>query len=190
MLEPFMLATSSLPDGDVWFHKANIEFHDPGRRICLLPMSTPVIACDRPFYTKDECEADNGRLWKAAVDNTANIPLRISVSDDLVSLRSAKSAGTPCAGVLLLPGGKRISRLMGSVDAILKNKKMPPAADHYFVFITPDEILLADKAKLKASVLKKTVKNIRNRLAEENKSLLLATEVLEYDAEDNVYHEV
>ena len=58
------------------------------------------------------------------------------------------------------------------------------------MFITPDEILLADKSEYPLTTLKKTVRSIRNQLESKKPGVLLSMEVLEYDAETDTYREV
>lgn len=189
MNEPFMLAVSGRPEESIWHYEAPVRFKNPERAICLVPMDTPVMSGDREMYTAVELEK-NSAVWKTAIDNTATVPLRMSIENDMVSIRSSKSAGTPCAAVLLLPGSKRRAKLLAPVSEYLKKNGMPPIQGHYFVFITQDEILLADKAKIKPSILKKTLRSIKNQLEAMNPDLLLATEVLEYDQDEDEYREV
>ena len=186
MTEPFMMA----PPGDGYWHmQGQARFKSPERQIVLVPMTSGIMAGDRPMYSVEECQADD-TIWKNAVDNTAHIGLRVSVENDLVSVRSSKSAGTPGTAALLLPGPKRRARILQSLTDNLRGKKMPPAQDHYFIFITPDEALMADKAKFTPSVLRKMVRNIKNQLESSNPGLLLATEVMEYDPDEDCFQEV
>ena len=189
MNEPFMLAVSGRPEESIWRYEAPVRFKNPDRAICLVPMDTPVMSGDRPMYTVPELESGSA-VWKAAIDNTALVPLRMSTENDMVSIRSSKAAGTPCAAVLLLPGSKRRAKVMAPVDEYLKKNGMPDIAGHYFVFITQDEVLLADKAKIKPSILKKTIRSIKNQLESQDPALLLSTEVLEYDKDEDEYREV
>lgn len=189
MKEPFMMPSSQTPTDGVYSVNTRIEFKDPARKIVLVPMDTQIMSGERQCYTTQECEANNA-IWKSAIENTAQIEPIVNTDNDLVSIRSAKSSGTPCAALLLLPGKNRRARLLRVITDNLAKKKLPPAQDHYFIFITPDEILLADKAKFKPSVLRKTIRNIKNRLASTNPGLLLSTEVLEYDADEDVYREI
>ena len=189
MTEPFMMPSVNTPPDGTYFVNTRVEFKDPAKKLILIPMDTRIMSGERTLYTKQECDADPS-IWKTAIENTAQIGLRISPDNDLVSLRSVKKAGTPCAAVLLLPGKNRRARLMALVSEKLKQEHMPPAQEHYFMFVTPDEILLADKSKLKPSVIRKAMRNIRNRLASTDPGLLLSTEVLEYDTDEDVYREI
>lgn len=188
MMEPFMMASSATLDGRFWQVSAKLRFKDPDKRIILVPMTSEIMAGDRPMYTRAECEADD-TIWKNAIDNTARIGLRISVENDLVSVRSSKSADTPGTAALLLPGQKRRARILQSLTDSLHGKKLPGAAEHYFVFITPDEVLMADRSRFTPSVLRKMVRSIKNQLESSNPGLLLSTEVMEYDPDKDVYRE-
>ena len=189
MKEPFMMPSPDLPPEGTYFINTHIEFKTANRSIVLIPMNISIISGDRACYTVQECEADTS-IWKSAVENTANIDVTVNTDGDFVSIRSARSEDTPCGALLLLPGKNRRTRLLRMISEKLRQKKMPDAQDHYFIFITPDEILLADKSKFKLTVVRKTIKNIRNRLTSTDPGLLLSTEVLEYDADEDVYKEV
>ena len=189
MTEPFMFATSAeLPPG-TYSYRAPVRFKDPEKAIRLILMDTPVMAGDREFYSADYV-AENTDYAKAAIDNTAQIGFRLSRDRDVVSIRSSKASGIPCAAALLLQGPKRRARIMAAITDMLKKNGMPDAGSHYFVFVTPDEILMADKSKLRPGVLRKTLRNIKNRLESGDPGILLSTEVLEYDPAEDVFQEV
>ena len=189
MNEPFMFATSAdLPEG-TYSYAAPIRFRDPSKAIRLVPMDSQVMSGDRPFYT-DEWVRSHQDFVKSAIDNTAQIGFRSSLEKDLVSIRSAKASGTPCSAALLLQGPKRRARLMGCLTDILQKNGMPDAKSHYFVFITPDEILLADSGKIRPNVLRRMIKDVKNQLESSDPGLLLSTEVLEYDQDEDVFREV
>lgn len=189
MLEPFMLAMSGKPDGHVYSHRTPIRFKDPARAISLIPIDSGILSGDKPLYTSAQVSADE-TIWKSAVDNTARISLRISVENDLVSIRSAQSARTPGAAALLLPGRNRRNKIFQTLSENLKAKGKPVVQDCLFVFITPDEILLADRSEFPLTTLKKTVRSVKNRLSNRNAESLLSAEVLEYDPTDDIYREV
>lgn len=189
MIEPFMMAVSGVPGSGTYSCKAPIRFKDPARAVSLVPVNSAILCGDKPFYTEAQAKADD-TIWKSAIDNTARIGLRASTENDLVSIRSSLDAGTPGSAVLLLPGRVRRTRLMQALSESLKSKGKPAAQDCWFVFITPDEILLADKSEYPLTVLKKTIRSIRNQLDSKNPGVLLSAEVLEYDAENDIYREV
>lgn len=189
MIEPFMMAVSGIPDPGTYSCRTPIKFKDPSRAVSLVPVNSAILSGDRPFYTVAQAKADD-TIWKSAIDNTAQIGLRASTDNDLVSIRSSRDAGTPGAAVLLLPGRVRRARLMQALSDSLRAKGKPAAQDCWFVFITPDEILLADKSEYPLTTLKKTIRSIRNQLESKNPGVLLSAEVLEYDAENDTYREV
>lgn len=189
MIEPFMMAVSGRPDPAVYTCRTPIKFKDPNRAISLIPVSSEILSGDRPFYTVEQAKADD-TIWKSAIDNTAQIGLRASTENDLISIRSTADAKTPGAAVLLLPGKNRRIRLFQALAENLRSKGKPAPQDCWFVFITPDEILLADKSEYPLTTLKKTVRSIRNQLESKKPGVLLSMEVLEYDAETDTYREV
>lgn len=189
MIEPFMIATSREPGKNLYALQAPIRFKSPDRHVWLVPMDSQVISGDRPLYTKDDARADEA-FWKNAVDNTSRLQMRMSVKNDMVSIRSAKSADTPGTAALLLPGKNRRARVFKNLDAMTVPKGLARAQDCYFIFITPDEALLADKSKLPPTTLKRMLRSIRNQLESTSPGMLLAAEVLEYDADEDLYREV
>lgn len=189
MLEPFMLAMSGKLDERIYSHKTPIRFKDPTRAINLIPVDSGILSGDKPLYTRSQVSADEA-IWKSAVDNTARIGLRASVENDLISIRSAQSARTPGAAALLLPGRNRRNKIFQTLSENLKAKGKPNVQDCLFVFITPDEILLADKSEFPLTTLKKTIRSIKNQLSSRNAESLLSAEVLEYDPTDDIYREV
>lgn len=186
---PFMFATSAdLPEG-TYSYRAPIKFRDPARAVRLVPMDDQVMSGDRPFYTAGWVQQHQDFV-KNAIDNTAQIGFRSNLEKDLVSIRSSKASGTPCAAALLLQGPKRRARLMGCLTEMLRKDGMPDARDHYFVFITPDEILMADREKMRPNVLRRVLKDIKNQLESSDPGILLSTEVLEYDQDEDVFREI
>ena len=63
--------------------------------------------------------------------------------------------------------------------------------DYYIIFITPDEVLFADKSKFKPTQIKKVTTNIKNKMtAICSDSPILAAEVFIYDKDEDKYVEV
>ncbi len=178
MTEPFLLAMPSEPEDGAWFERAPVEFRDPTRSICLVPMTTRIMASDRALYSEDEVRADP-QFLKSARSNTAKNAIRRSDDGDYVSVRSSRT-GMPCAAMFFLQGREKL------FDAV----KIDPDR-YYIVFITQDEVLFADRADFQLSNIRRTTKNISNKL----RSLypdgcpILATEVFCYDKAQRKYVE-
>lgn len=180
MTEPFLLAMPGKPDGDAWSMRAPADFRDPTKCISLVPMTSRIMGADRELYTEAEIKSDP-QFLRSAKSNTARNAIRVGDGDaDWVSVRSNRT-GVPCAAMFFLDGREK---LFGAIHA-------ENIEDYYIIFITQDEVLLARKADFPLSNIKRTVKNIRNKM----QSLypegcpVLATEVFVYDKSARRYEE-
>lgn len=172
MTEPFLLAMPGEPDDGAWSMRAPVDFRDPTKCIALVPMTSRIMGSDRGLFTEEEIKADP-QVLKSAKANTSRNPIRVGDADtDYVSIRSNKT-GVPCAAMFFLEGREKLFKAVQAEDI----------ENYYIIFITQDEVLLARKSDFPVSNIKRTVKNIRNKM----QSLypegcpVLATEVFTYD---------
>lgn len=178
MTEPFLLAMPGEPEDGIWRQPAPMEFRNPLSSVCLVIMTSRIIAGDRGMYTEAEIKADP-QIVKSAADNTASNKLRMNTDNDFISIRSNKTR-QPCAAAFLLPGRRRL----------FSNLRLDPS-QYYFVFITQDEVLMAQKDKFKPSAIRKVTASMANKI----RSLhpegcpIVATEVFSYDPESDSYQE-
>ena len=178
MNEPYLLAVTALPDADVWHEKAPVDFKDPDRAVYLVPVTPRILSLERGMYTPEEVKADP-ELIKSAITNTRKNRLRRNVENDFVSLRSDNTQ-VPCVPMFL----------MDNRETVFKALAMDPM-DYYIVFITPDEVLMADRNKFKPSIIRRMVDSINNRITSlyPNDTPILCKEVFEYGP-DGRYREV
>lgn len=179
MTEPFLLAMPGEPDDGAWYERAPVEFRDPVKSICLIPMTSRVMASDRGLFTDAEI-AEDPQLLKAARSNTMKNNIRKNDADnDYVSVRSNRT-GMPCAAMFFMPNREKLFEAL----------KCQPDR-YYFIFITQDEVLLASREEFQLSNIKRTTRNIRNKLMSlyPEGCPVLATEVFAYDRDARKYIE-
>lgn len=180
MLEPFLMALPEAPDPSIWREEAPIDFKDMTRKIFLVPMSSRIQAGDRGMYTVAEVEEDPSVI-KSARNNTLRNRLRKNTDNDFISIRS-NGTDTPCAAAFLCNGR------MNAFESL----KIGRIQDYYVIFMTPDEVLFADKEKLRPANIRRILTSIRNRVMSmyRTDAPILSMEVLEYDTGTNRYEEV
>lgn len=180
MLEPFLMTLPEAPDPEIWREDAPIDFKDMTKKICLVPMASRIQAGDRGFYTVAEIEADPS-IIKSARNNTLRNRLRKNTDNDFISIRS-NGTETPCAAAFLCSGR------MNAFESL----KIGRIQDYYVVFMTPDEVLFADKEKLRPANIRRILTSIRNRVVSMYKgdAPILSMEVLEYDTGTDRYEEI
>lgn len=180
MLEPFLLALPETPGPETWREEAPIDFKDMTKRIYLVPMSSRIQAGDREFYTVDEVKSDPS-IVRSARNNTLRNKLRKNTDNDFVSIRS-NGTETPCAAAFLCDGRTN------AFDSL----KIGRIQDYYAIFVSPDEVLFADKEKLRPANIRRILASIRNRVVSiyGDGAPILSMEVLEYDTGTDRYTEV
>lgn len=180
MLEPFLLALPEAPAPDIWREEAPVSFKDMTKKIYLVPMSSRIQAGDRGMYAVSEIEADPS-IVKSARNNTLRNRLRKNTDNDFISIRS-NGTETPCAAAFLCSGR------MNAFESL----KIGRIQDYYVVFMTPDEVLFADKEKLKPANIRRILSSIRNRVVSmyRDDAPILSMEVLEYDTGTDRYEEI
>ena len=179
MTEPFLLAMPGAPDVEgAWHETAPVEFRDPAKSICLVPMTSRISAADRGLMTDEEIRADPAFL-KSARANTSRNAVRRGTEGEYLSVRSNKT-GMPATAMFFMAGREKLFDALG-IDP----------GEHYFIFITQDETLLARKSDLHLSNIRRTTRNIKNKLASlyPEGCPVLATEVFVYDKDARKYKE-
>ena len=180
MTEPFLYIINGTPDKPIYSETAPVQFKNPTKSLSLIPMTSRIMSMDRGFFTIDEINNDKSIL-KTAYENTAKNKIRKNTDNDFISVRSSKTE-VPCAAAFMLRGKDKLFKAL-EINI----------SEYYIIFITPDEVLFAEKQKFKPTQIKKITANIKNKL----KSLftgdndpVLAVEVFVYDETQNEYIEV
>lgn len=178
-MEPYVTLINGQPKKPAYYQPAPLAFKDPHKIMSLIPVDESVLSGERDFYTVDEMKA-NETLLKSAYDNTARNMLRKFTDEEFLSVRSAKT-GIPCAAAFMLSTKNMLFQAL-SLDI----------SQYYIIFITYDEVMLAEKEKFKPAAIRKTVTNIRNKMSSvfKDASPVLCTEVFVYDKENDRYEEV
>lgn len=179
MVEPFMYIFEGELEAPEYSEPAPVEFKNPTRMLSLIPITSRILSLDRTPYTIEELEADKSIL-KSAYENTSKNKIRKNTDNDFISVRSAKT-DVPCVAAFML---KSREKLFAVLDITID--------DYYIIFITPDEVLFAEKAKFKPTQIKKVTSNIKNKMNSlfPDGSPILSTEVFVYDQENEKYIEV
>ncbi len=178
MNEPYLLAVATPPDDGIWHEKAPVDFKDPDRGIYLVPVTPRVLSQERAMYTEDEVKADP-EFVKAAIVNTRKNRLRRNTDNDFISLRSDNTQ-IPCTSMFFMDNRETVFKAL-AVDPI----------DYFIVFITSDEVLMADRIKFRPSNIRRMVDSIVNRISSlyPDDTPILCKEVFEYGP-DGHYKEV
>lgn len=179
MIEPFLYTISGELEDPAYCEPTPVEFKNPNRVLTLVPVTSRILTLDRDFYSKEEIKADK-MILKAARENTMKSQIRKNTDNDFISIRSNKTE-IPCVAAFMLQNREKLFKALNiEID------------DYYVVFITPDEILFAEKAKYKPTQIRKVTANIRNKLNSlcQDNTPILATEVFEYDKEQSKYVEI
>jgi len=180
MAEPYYFLTS-IPIPEPYYSEiAPVEFKQPDKKLYMVPLTEAIKTSVRDFFTRDEL-AEDKTILKMTANNTMKNHLRINTDNDFISIRSAKTQ-IPCAVSFMMPNKKAVFKVL-NIDNIL---------DYYIIFITSDEIMLAEKDKFKPTQIKKTITNIKNKMATlcPTDTPILATEIFVYDAEADRYVEI
>lgn len=179
MLDPFLLALAAPPETGIWREEAPIDFRDPLKKICLVPVTERIMAGGRGFYTEAEIEADPS-IIASARRNIMQNKLRKNLDNDFVSVRSNRT-DTPCAAVFMSKGR----------ETAFEALRIGRMQDFYTVFVTPDEVLFADKSRLKPANIRRVMSSIKNRVSSifPEDAPILSMEVLEYDPGTGRYTE-
>lgn len=180
MLEPFLLALPETPGPDIWREDAPIDFKDMTRKLYLVPMSSRIQAGDRGMYTIDEIK-DDPSVIRSSRHNTLRNRLRKNTDNDFISIRS-NGTDTPCAAAFLCDGR------MNAFESL----KIGRIQDYYVIFVSPDEVLFADREKLRPSNIRRILASIKNRVVSmyRDDAPILSMEVLEYDTGTDRYTEI
>lgn len=178
MTEPFMYIFEGELEKPEYSEPAPIEFKNPMRMLSLMPITSRILSLDRTPYTIDELK-DNPDILKMAYENTSKNKIRKNTDNDFISVRSSKTE-VPCTAAFMLNSKHKLfSALNIDID------------DYYIIFISPDEVLFADKTKFKPTQIKKVTINIKNKMTTIcNDSPVLATEVFVYDKDNDKYVEI
>lgn len=179
MVEPFLYTINRELEDPAYCEPAPVEFKNPNHVLTLVPVTSRILTLDRDFYSKEEIKADK-MILKAARENTMKSQIRKNTDNDFISIRSNKTE-IPCVAAFMLQNREKLFKALNiEID------------DYYVVFITPDEILFAEKAKYKPTQIRKVTANIRNKLNSlcQDNTPILATEVFEYDKEQSKYVEI
>ena len=178
MTEPFMIPILGEPE-NAYFDKAPVDFKNPVETISLIPMTSRILAGDRPLYTADEVKNDSNIL-KYAYENTQKNQLRKNTDNDFISVRSNKT-NIPCTALFMSKNREKTFVALG-IDI----------KDYYIIFITMDEIMFAEKKNYKPSQIKKIITNIKNKMNSlcPDANPVLSTKIFEYDCEVNRYIEI
>lgn len=179
MIEPFLFLMNGELEKPAYCEIAPVEFKNPNRVLSLVPVTSRILTLDRDFYTEEEIEADK-TIWKSAYENTLKNQIRKNTDNDFISVRSNKT-DVPCAAAFMLKGREKMFK---ALDINIEN--------YYIIFITPDEVLFAEKAKYKPTQIRKVTANIKNKLNSlcPQNPPTLAVEVFEYDEENSKYVEI
>ena len=178
MTEPFMYIFNGELEKPIYSNPAPVEFKNPMKILSLMPITSRILSLDRQPFTTEEIENDPDIL-KMAYDNTSKNKIRKNTDNDFISVRSSKT-DVPCTAAFMLNSKHKLFAALNiDID------------DYYIIFITPDEVLFADKSKFKPTQIKKVTTNIKNKMtAICSDSPILAAEVFIYDKDEDKYVEV
>jgi len=179
MIEPYLYVFDGMLDKPLYSELAPVEFKNPNRMLSLIPMTNRILTLNREPFTVDEIEA-NRTILQQAYENTTKNKLRKNTDNDFISIRSNETE-VPCAAGFLIPTK---SKLFTALNIDINN--------YYIIFITPDEVLLANKEKFKPTQIRKVTANIKNKMNSlfTADSPILCTEVFTYVAEEDKYVEI
>lgn len=179
MTEPFLYTLNNIPDDSAYYEIAPVQFKNPNKSLYLIPLTSKILASTRGFYTKEEID-ENKSIIKSAYDNTAKNQLRKNTDNDFISIRSNKT-DIPCAATFMTPNRHRLFKAI-EIDI----------TDYYIIFITADEVLLAEKATIKPTQIRKVLNNIKNKMTSlfPQASPVLTTTIFVYNMEDDCYVEI
>lgn len=179
MVEPYLYVFDGMLDKPLYSELAPVEFKNPQKMLSLMPMTSRILTLGREPFTVDEIEKDSSIL-KQSYENTTKNKLRKNTDNDFISIRSNETE-IPCAAGFLIPSRQKLFTAL-NIDI----------NDYYIVFITPDEVLLADKQKFKPTQIRKVTANIKNKMNSlfTADSPILCTEVFIYDSEADKYVEI
>lgn len=156
-----------------------LVFKDPKKSLKMIPINNDILLENRPLFTTDEINQDKSIL-KEAKNNTSMNRVRKFDDHDFISIRSADTD---------IPIGA--SFMLNIKEKLFQKLKLEPT-EYFIIFITPDEILLADKTKYNKTNIKKNISAIQNKLKSKYgaESPILLTEVFYYDKDSKTYIEV
>ncbi len=183
-MEPYIALLIDKPERPIHSEKAPVEFKNPRRELSMIVMTDEIIRGYRSFYLEDEIKK-NPSIWQNACSMSIRNKLKATEIEDYISIRS-NGTQIPCAASFMMPKREKIFNAIQPAGGTKVD-----ITDYYIIFVTHDEILIADKSKKKPSDIKKDVIDIRNKASYMYKeaSPFLCAEVFTYDREKQLYIE-